>query len=127
MMREKRLTAIPGSTANEIDDPNFETIPRSTASMQQEPLKAAPYNVVRTRIRQVLFGKNARAISGQELFDIAYAGFEKPTFNALEKQIGLLRDEMAAEGNPEGPSSTTWFVKIPVADIPRRPRKPPTT
>lgn len=91
--------------------------------MQPQPKPTAAHWVVRTRIRQIVLGSTAR-VSGQELYERAYAGLKRPGFNAFEKQIRALNDQLEAEGSTRRVGSTTWFGEC----APRRkPRKAPST
>lgn len=108
---------------DDIDDPIFEIIPRSTAT-QQPPEKPAPYGIIQTRLRQILGGSTAR-VPSQELLKKVYTGCRKPSLNALEQQIGVLNDTLRAEGSTWEVTSTNAYGQCAPGEGHRKPRKNP--
>lgn len=99
-----------------IDDLIFELIPRST-----ETAPPHGYGAGAARLRAI-FAETPR-LSGVELYEKFYDGRKKQSWSAFEKTLQRFNETQRAEGRDWGAGSTTHYGRMPLGEVPGRPRK----
>jgi hypothetical protein len=79
--------------------------------MVDRPQPSTGRHFVQDRIYEALktAARKKQAISGAELYEIAYRGCKPASWNAFQKHIADLKKRLKAEGHSAIPGSTVWY------------------